>query len=437
MTRFTKKITTILIVVPLVVLSACSTNVPKTQNLTLLKGAKLQSFSAANQQTIINSISSISLNLLKLIDRGCSVSNPNGCSSNTDLSHASSGCSSVNNDNNNLISGYSLIYTLGMLWVADRDYGPWDAALRILLARSLNSIQYAQLLNQVNKQTLSDLGQGNSFINDNSYWLFNGYAHTRDAARFYALTPLYNAPKFIWNNLNQLANGINLHVEKATGGFLNPKLSPSNFPKDNLYAALLNVIYFHAYWSEILSTVPDTFCNSDGVANNVTFLTNMSGNYHYLKTPYYLALSLPYNNSKIEMDLIMPTNESIPCFVGMLNPGSLETLLTELDNSNTIATNIYFPQFEVRANNELWNKLQVLYPYLVQLGNDVYGIQQVTKIDVNQYGTTAAAATIEKSYIVEAIQPELDVKINHPFLFIIRDPSTNAIFFIGQIVSLS
>jgi serpin B len=58
-----------------------------------------------------------------------------------------------------------------------------------------------------------------------------------------------------------------------------------------------------------------------------------------------------------------------------------------------------------------------------------------TFVEVNESGTTAAAATAIgiRSTSVEAVKTPFDMKVNQPFLCVLRDDKTGAILFMGAI----
>jgi len=403
----------------LLILPSCGTNTG--ENITtpsLLKGAKLQAFINQNEPEIGSQISDISLKVLKTID-----------------SQSSYGL------DNTVFSGYSLIYALGMLLSVERNNHYFYHNLQKFLETNLNDVQYSQLLSEINKLTLNDLGQNNTFENDNSYWLLRDDQLTQEQ-RFEVLKSLYGAHEFLWSQINELVNKLNAYILKKTHNFLNPNLDPTMF-NGLTYAVLLNVLYFHGLWTVPLSESPDTFYNLSGTLTKVNFVgMEGEGYYPYVKTNNYLALGVGYNNSKLEMDFIMPTSENLTKFISSLTTQQLNLITSNLDKvRNEMSTNeligsgsIEFPEFDVKSNIGLYNVLEQLGVNLDD--SDVTAVYQQARIKVDQYGTTAAAAT--EASIGSSLEPPINpVVINHPFMFLIRDRATNTIYFLGQVASLS
>jgi serine protease inhibitor len=209
-----------------------------------------------------------------------------------------------------------------------------------------------------------------------------------------------------------------------------------------IYAVLLNVLYFHGSWTVPLYESPDTFYNLSGTLTKVNFVgMEGEGYYPYVKTNNYLALGVGYNNSKLEMDFIMPTSENLTKFISSLTTQQLNLITSNLNKvRNEMSTNeligsgsIEFPEFDVKSSIGLYNVLEQLG---VNLDNsDVTAVYQQDRIKVDRYGTTAAAAT--EVPIGSSLEPPVNpVVINHPFMFLIRDRATNTIYFLGQVTSL-
>ena len=58
-------------------------------------------------------------------------------------------------------------------------------------------------------------------------------------------------------------------------------------------------------------------------------------------------------------------------------------------------------------------------------------------VSVDESGTEAAAATAVIMKRLAIMEPQVQVTIDRPFLFLIRDIETNAILFVGRVVSIA
>jgi serpin B len=59
----------------------------------------------------------------------------------------------------------------------------------------------------------------------------------------------------------------------------------------------------------------------------------------------------------------------------------------------------------------------------------VGGVQQAATLDVNRWGTDAAAATGASAISTAARRVSFTIDFNHPYLFLIRDTKTGTILF--------
>ena len=63
-------------------------------------------------------------------------------------------------------------------------------------------------------------------------------------------------------------------------------------------------------------------------------------------------------------------------------------------------------------------------------------MKQVARIKLNEEGTEAAAVTVIGSYGTTSVDPKEPERVNfhatRPFLYVISEESTGAVFFVGQ-----
>ena len=68
------------------------------------------------------------------------------------------------------------------------------------------------------------------------------------------------------------------------------------------------------------------------------------------------------------------------------------------------------------------------FPYITSQNVNVSLVRQAAKIIVNEEGTEAAAVTVAKGY---ATGESTDFIANRPFVYLIQEATSGAIFFIG------
>lgn len=215
-----------------------------------------------------------------------------------------------------------------------------------------------------------------------------------------------------------------------------------------LKLVLADAIYFDADWEQQFdpdSTSPGPFTRPDGSQVSAQMM------YGELWTlPTYIAggvtaVEMPYVGGHFVADVIMPTSQSLGDFVAGLTPATLTGI--EQGLSSTQYVDLTFPKFDISSQESLIPILQALGMRDAFDGDaDFSGIdggrdiqvgllEQRAVMNVDEVGTTAAAATIVGGLGGGGPLPPITyVTIDHPFLFVIRDTVTGAIVFTAQVV---
>ena len=227
-----------------------------------------------------------------------------------------------------------------------------------------------------------------------------------------------------------------------------------------LDATLINTVYFKGGWASGFNpnyTIDDTFHGTKG--DSVVKMMQKSDSYYkYYKDDVFTGLSMDYGSGKYTMDVLMSTDESKMSgdVWSSLTTDQQIAVVAAMDSksSATKIRNLKFPKFkmEYNASGETGGKsidtvmkelgLKDMYaPGIANFSNIssgfcVGGIIHKTALNIDEYGTEAAAVTA----IVAAacIAPTKDEKItdfivNRPFVFCIRDRISGIILFIGEV----
>lgn len=213
---------------------------------------------------------------------------------------------------------------------------------------------------------------------------------------------------------------------------------------------LLNAIYFKGEWTckfDKAETVDENFQTALRDDETECLVTNQCPMMHQLSTFNYYetadcqVLQLPYGNQTYNMTILLPKG----------NTRRLPSVPTaeqwkELNRSVFgVEVDVKLPRFEAYTDlvlNDIMKKLGMpdafsditanfsnfcVAPAYISL------MKQTAKIKVDEEGTEAAAVTVigveEKS---NPIPSYVTFHANHPFLYIISEKNTGAIFFIGQ-----
>jgi serpin B len=143
------------------------------------------------------------------------------------------------------------------------------------------------------------------------------------------------------------------------------------------------------------------------------------------------------------MLIILPT-ATLDSFIENFNGSDWAQLTNGLDeNTSTFEIVVTMPRFKFEFEKVLNEQLKALgmtdafYPALADLSNisdeNIYVsfVQQNTFIDVNEEGTEAAAVTtVGINYTSVGPEPFI---VNKPFVFAIRERTTNTLLFIGKV----
>lgn len=240
------------------------------------------------------------------------------------------------------------------------------------------------------------------------------------------------------------ASSINKWCKKQTNGLI-PQIIEKTNP--NFVSYLLNAVYFKAEWAEPFEesdTETDTFYTADGYV--MLPLMHQHNRYSYVQNQLFAAVDIPYGNGQWSMTVVLPEEgKDVSDVIDFLSKEHLAFLDTLRERS----VDLKLPRFETKSSTEgylidIMQNMGIRYVFDKDLSDvpnmcdrNVYigMMKQDARIMVNEEGSEAAAVTIVG--IAEttcALMPEEPVLFyaNRPFVYIIREASTNAILFVGR-----
>jgi serpin B len=355
----------------------------------------------------------------------------------------------VNNSEQNknvFISPFSVSMAFGML-LNGANGTTLDSLERALgdAGMSLNDINTAY---QNSSVFLTGLDAHVTFQNANSIWYKDGF-------------PML--PNFLNVNKNYFdaevdsldftspstAQTINSWVNTKTKGKIPTILDPAKPPSGVMY--LINAIYYKGTWTYKFDTsgtkdAPFT-CANGSVAT--CKLMSQEDTYAYYADNSAQAIDLPYGDRSFSMTVILPSpGISIDQFASALTQEQWNTIINKLDSAKV---DLYLPKFTLNYSKSLSNELKALGmgiafdPLRADLshisskgGLFVSDVLHKTFVDVDEEGTEAAAVTRIGIGMTVAYpdKPEIKVmRIDRPFIFVIREHQSGTILFIGKIVN--
>ncbi len=272
---------------------------------------------------------------------------------------------------------------------------------------------------------------------------------------------------------------INEWVSRQTAKRIPELLRPNEVTVDTRLA-LVNAVYLKANWMlefDKESTADRAFTRAGGTKIQVPTMSLLGGQ----EVPYasgsgWKATELRYlgadGSTPLAMTLILP--DDIDAFEKGLTTAKLASIVTKLDGQRqriaetedrqvddymacpffAYSVRLFMPRFGIDTRAEL-------VPVLKKLGMmaafnpgaaDFSGITpdslfisaviHQANIDVDEKGTEAAAATVVEMDTTGGCGPAqplktITLRLNRPFLFILRDVKTNAILFMGRVLDPS
>ncbi len=164
----------------------------------------------------------------------------------------------------------------------------------------------------------------------------------------------------------------------------------------------------------------------------------------YAELPGVQAIELPYAGGELSMVVLLPEAGGFEAFARELDAGQLEAVLEALAPTGL---RLALPRFRYESGRELRDALTDL-GMADAFGDaaDFSGIDGTRELFVDQVyhqafigideaGTEAAAAAAVSIARKGALLAEREVRVDRPFLFLIRDIDTTAILFLGHVVN--
>ena len=204
---------------------------------------------------------------------------------------------------------------------------------------------------------------------------------------------------------------------------------------------LLNAIYFKGAWAEKfdkVNTKDEAFTKEDNQEVQVPMM-HQEHEFNYTEDEDCQALCLPYGNNAYRMTILLPKE-------GRTVYSLAQKLTTKTwqryQSMGTAIVDVKLPRFESKTDVDLKPVMSALgmpnafddhlaeFPYFCNVATYIGMMKQVARIKLNEEGTEAAAVTVIGN---EKGEPKhVNFHATRPFLYVISEQSTGAIFFIGQ-----
>ena len=309
-----------------------------------------------------------------------------------------------------------------------------------------------EMLQALSEKSLIELNKKNSTISS----LFAKFESIELAnAVFTRFNPLNDFQKMIKEYKAKIdylkdANQVNQWCNDATHKKI-PKIVDTITGADKM--VLINAIYFKGIWHQPFDkkdTCLDTFFGPNNQIKKIMFM-NSTKKFDYFEDNGIQAISLNYTKDNLNALIILPTKKSdINNYIENFTSEKYNIIIGGLTNKKV---KLSLPKFVFDFSTELSQKFKSLGMKDAFTGNADFSIMKKEKdiyisriihktyIKVDEKGTEAAAVTAVVMRCMAAFPPEPIpvMKVDHPFLFVIRNSDLqlgNDIIFISKVECL-
>ncbi len=238
---------------------------------------------------------------------------------------------------------------------------------------------------------------------------------------------------------------INKWAADNTAGRINKVIDQIS---DETVMFLMNALYFKGEWTKKFDkafTADRDFRLDNGQLIQAPAMFEDKMKALYQNHQNFDALEIPYGRKNFSMIILLP-KDGLAAFYEQLNPGLWQNITEAFDatGGNWSEVMVTLPKFsydyEKYMNNELrdMGMIDAFDPYAADLSNIsdadlvVSFVKQNTFVAVNEEGTEAAAVTTTG---IDAVSIGPIFTVDKPFVFAIRERTTNTLLFIGSVAN--
>jgi serine protease inhibitor len=256
------------------------------------------------------------------------------------------------------------------------------------------------------------------------------------------LTGYYNAGSESFDITDPLVpKQINTWIESKTNGLIRNMIDNLD---ESTVMLLINAIYFKGKWSSQFdksNTVQKSFFKPGGVTVEVPMMKQKS-DFKLFSGEGFVLVEFPYGQGNFVMDVILPDkNFDLTSMTQLMTDSNFKGWLAGM---NTREVDLSFPRFKYGYKNGLNDILTNMGMGIAFSDNaDFHNISDIPLqisevlhqafIETNEEGTEAAAATVV-GIIATSMPQSFILNIDHAFLYLIRETTTNSILFMGRVV---
>ena len=248
-----------------------------------------------------------------------------------------------------------------------------------------------------------------------------------------------------FHDLQGTLTAVNDWASSKTTGRI-PKVLDSVDPSAVMY--LLNAIYFKGSWRERFDPAETHDATFHAVGGDQSArLMHRQGKTLYAETSDYQAVDLPYGDSAFTMTVVLPKDgRSVEAVAASLTPAAWQSLSGSFGQREV---DLSLPKVTLSWKRELSGNMKALgmraaffdgadFTRMSPLGRQLVLslLQQNTFVSIDETGTEAAAVTVGGIFVT-SVPVVTTVRVDRPFIFVIRERLSGTVLFMGKIVRLS
>lgn len=237
---------------------------------------------------------------------------------------------------------------------------------------------------------------------------------------------------------------INTWVNDETEGRIPELLAQGTVSADSRLT-LVNAVYLKAPWMQPFvedATVTGAFTTVSGATVQVPMM-HASRSFAHAIGPRWQAVEIPYVGGSLAMLLVVPDAGALGEVEQGLGSGLLDEITASLGRRQV---NLGMPKFDIETKAELTSLLAALgmpsafdpdaADFSAMTAEEQLFIGFVVhqaNITVDEAGTEAAAATAVGMEATAAPSDPVELEIDRPFVYVLRDAPTGTVLFLGRV----
>jgi len=227
-----------------------------------------------------------------------------------------------------------------------------------------------------------------------------------------------------------------------------PELLPEGSVQPETRLTLVNAVYLKAPWRYAFAeggTQPGPFTKTDGTTVQVPLMA-LDERLPYARGAGWQAVELPYAGGDLAMLVLVPDAGELTAFEQALTADQLAQIAGSLQATQVA---LRLPKWDTERELSLRDALAALgMPTAFTDAADFSGMTteeplqiadviHQANITVDEKGTEAAAATAVVMEATAAAPQPVELTVDRPFVFALRDTATGAVLFLGRVTDPS